>query len=94
MIARLDHLRKHPAVFRHLTGLTVAVFDELAAAVVLGGGAEHGHRVPDPGECLGHTEPANWTKTNNTSVTTGSATTKGGSESDARAEAHGTARGR
>jgi hypothetical protein len=34
MIARLANLRNHPAVFRHLTGLTVAVFDELAAGVV------------------------------------------------------------
>lgn len=34
MIARLDHLRKHPAVFRHLTGITVEVFDALAAEVV------------------------------------------------------------
>jgi hypothetical protein len=34
MIARLDNLRKHPVVFGHLTGLTVAVFDELAAQVV------------------------------------------------------------
>jgi hypothetical protein len=34
MIARLDNLRKHPAVFQHLTGLTVTVFDELAAEVV------------------------------------------------------------
>lgn len=34
MIARLDHLRKHPAVFRHLTGITVEVFDALAAVVV------------------------------------------------------------
>jgi hypothetical protein len=34
MIARLDNLRKHPADFRHLTGLTVGVFDELAAEVV------------------------------------------------------------
>jgi hypothetical protein len=33
MIARLDNLRKHPAVFRHLTGITVAVFDALAAEV-------------------------------------------------------------
>ena len=31
MLARLDNLRKHPAVFQHLTGLTVAVFDALAA---------------------------------------------------------------
>ena len=42
MIARLDHLRKHPAVFRHLTGITVAVFDELAAEVVPA--AEDAHR--------------------------------------------------
>jgi DDE superfamily endonuclease/Helix-turn-helix of DDE superfamily endonuclease len=34
MIARLDHLRKHPSVFRHLTGLTVTAFDALAAGVV------------------------------------------------------------
>ena len=34
MIARLDHLRKHPSVFRHLTGLTVPAFDALAADVV------------------------------------------------------------
>lgn len=33
MIARLDRLRKHPAVFRSLTGLTPAVFDALAADV-------------------------------------------------------------
>jgi hypothetical protein len=34
MIARLANLRKHPAVFGHLTGLTVAAFDELTAEVV------------------------------------------------------------
>lgn len=34
MIARLDHLRKHPAVFRALTGLTPAVFDALLADVL------------------------------------------------------------
>jgi hypothetical protein len=33
MIARLDHLREHPAVFRHLTGLTVPAFQALAADV-------------------------------------------------------------
>ena len=31
MLARLENLRGHPAVFRHLTGLTVALFDALAA---------------------------------------------------------------
>ncbi|HEY1191507.1 MAG TPA: transposase family protein [Gemmata sp.] len=34
MIACLEHLRKSPVVFGHLTGLTAAVFDELAAHVV------------------------------------------------------------
>lgn len=34
MIARLDHLRTRPSVFRHLTGLTVAAFDQLAAELV------------------------------------------------------------
>lgn len=34
MIARLDNLRKHPSVFEHLTGLTVAAFDELATQAV------------------------------------------------------------
>jgi hypothetical protein len=34
MIARLANLRKQPAVFRHLTGITVEVFDALAAEVV------------------------------------------------------------
>ena len=34
MIARLANLRKSPSVFRHLTGVTVGVFDELAATVV------------------------------------------------------------
>jgi hypothetical protein len=34
MIARLDNLRENPTVFRHLTGLTVAAFGQLAADVV------------------------------------------------------------
>ena len=34
MIARLDDLRTHPGVFRHLTGLTVPAFDALSADVV------------------------------------------------------------
>jgi hypothetical protein len=34
MIARLDRLRKHPAVFRSLTGLTPDVFDALLADVL------------------------------------------------------------
>jgi DDE superfamily endonuclease/Helix-turn-helix of DDE superfamily endonuclease len=48
MIARLDHLRKHPAVFRHLTGVTVAVFDELAAEVVPAVEAAHRARLDRP----------------------------------------------
>ena len=34
MIARLDHLRQHPAVFRSLTGVTAGVFDALTADVL------------------------------------------------------------
>jgi hypothetical protein len=49
MIARLDNLRKHPTVFRHLTGLAVAVFDELAAAVVPAVEAAHRRALDRPG---------------------------------------------
>ena len=49
MIARLDNLRKHPAVFRHLTGLTVAVFDALAAEVVPAVEAAHRAALDRPG---------------------------------------------
>ena len=49
MIARLDHLRKHPTVFRHLTGLAVAVFDELAAEVVPAVEAAHRRTLDRPG---------------------------------------------
>jgi DDE superfamily endonuclease/Helix-turn-helix of DDE superfamily endonuclease len=41
MIARLDHLRKHPSVFGHLTGLTVTAFDALAADVAPAVEASH-----------------------------------------------------
>jgi hypothetical protein len=34
MIARLNRLRQHPAVFRSLTGVTVEVFDDLATDVL------------------------------------------------------------
>ena len=34
MIARLDRLRQHPAVFRSLTGLSVGVFGDLVADVL------------------------------------------------------------
>src|SRR5947209_7722567 len=49
MIARLDNLRKHPSVFGHLTGLTVAVFDELAAQVVPAVAAAHRQTLDRPG---------------------------------------------
>ena len=48
MIARLDNLRKLPVVFGHLTGLTVAVFDELATAVVPAIDAAHRKKLDRP----------------------------------------------
>jgi hypothetical protein len=48
MIARLDRLRKHPAVFQHLTGLTVAAFDELAAEAVPAAEAAHRKALDRP----------------------------------------------
>jgi hypothetical protein len=48
MIGRLDHLRKHPTVFRHLTGLTVAVFDALAAEVTSAVEAAHREKLDRP----------------------------------------------
>ncbi|HEY1190625.1 MAG TPA: transposase family protein [Gemmata sp.] len=48
MIARLDNLRKHPVVFQHLTGLSVAVFDELAAQVVPAVEAAHRKKLARP----------------------------------------------
>lgn len=48
MIARLDNLRQQPAVFGHLTGLTVAAFDELAAQVVPAVEATHRKRLARP----------------------------------------------
>jgi hypothetical protein len=49
MIARLDHLRKHPSVFRHLTGLTVPAFDALAVDVVPAVEAAHRKALDRPG---------------------------------------------
>src|SRR5438874_13236989 len=49
MIARLDTLRQHPAVFGHLTGLTVAAFDELAAQVVPAVEDAHRKHLDRPG---------------------------------------------
>jgi hypothetical protein len=48
MIARLDNLRKRPGVFGHLTGLTVAAFDELAAEVVPAVEAAHRKALDRP----------------------------------------------
>ena len=48
MIARLANLRKHRAVFEHLTGLTVAVFDALAGDVVPVLEAEHRRSLDRP----------------------------------------------
>jgi hypothetical protein len=48
MIARLDNLRKHPAVFRHLTGITVEVFDALADVVVPAVEAAHRQALERP----------------------------------------------
>ena len=48
MIARLENLRQLPAVFGHLTGLTVAAFDELAAQVVSAVEAAHRQRLDRP----------------------------------------------
>lgn len=48
MIARLDNLRESAAVFRHLTGLTVAAFDALAADVVPAVEAAHRKALDRP----------------------------------------------
>lgn len=48
MIARLDRLRKQPVVFGHLTGLTVGVFDELAAQAVPAVEAAHRQKLDRP----------------------------------------------
>jgi hypothetical protein len=49
MIARLDNLRKHPTVFRHLTGLTVPAFDALVADVAPAVEAAHRKALDRPG---------------------------------------------
>jgi DDE superfamily endonuclease/Helix-turn-helix of DDE superfamily endonuclease len=49
MIARRDRLRQHPAVFRALTGLTVAAFDQLAADLTPGLAAAHRRALDRPG---------------------------------------------
>jgi hypothetical protein len=49
MLARLENLRRHPAVFRHLTGLTVDLFDALAADVLPALADADGRRRDWPG---------------------------------------------
>src|SRR5436305_4760554 len=48
MRARLDNLRKYPVVFEHLTGLTVAAFDKLAAGVMPAVEAAHRKKLDRP----------------------------------------------
>lgn len=48
MIARLDSLKAHPSVFRHLTGLTIPAFDALAADVVPAVEAAHRQSLDRP----------------------------------------------
>jgi hypothetical protein len=48
MIARLANLRAHPVVFKHLTGLTVVAFDELAAQVAPAVDGAHRKRLDRP----------------------------------------------
>ena len=48
MIARLAHLRQHPSVFRHLTGLTIPAFDAVAADVVPAVEAAHRKTLDRP----------------------------------------------
>jgi hypothetical protein len=48
MIARLDNLRQRPVVFGHLTGLTVAAFDELATEVAPAVEAAHRKTLDRP----------------------------------------------
>jgi hypothetical protein len=53
VIAKLERLRNHPTVFRHLTGLTVAAFDELAADVAPACRAAEHARLGRPGRRRG-----------------------------------------
>jgi DDE superfamily endonuclease/Helix-turn-helix of DDE superfamily endonuclease len=59
MIARLAHLRQHPAVFRSLTGVPTGVFDTLAADVLPAlADAEFARRDrPDRGRAVGAGHP-------------------------------------
>ena len=66
MIARLARLRKHPAVFRSLTGLTPAVFDALLADVLpaLDAADFARHDRPDRDRAVGAGHPTGLDPTN------------------------------
>jgi len=49
MILRREQLGKHPAVFRSMTGLTVAVFDQLLPPLRAAFAADHRRRLDRPG---------------------------------------------
>jgi DDE superfamily endonuclease/Helix-turn-helix of DDE superfamily endonuclease len=49
MILRREHLSKHPAVFRSMTGLTVAAFDRLLPELVAAFAADRRRRLDRPG---------------------------------------------
>ena len=49
MILRRDRLRKHPAVFRAMTGLTVAAFDQLVPGLLVAFHAARRQRLDRPG---------------------------------------------
>jgi hypothetical protein len=49
MILRREHLGQHPAVFRSLTGLTVAAFDQMLPELLAAFAAAHRRRLDRPG---------------------------------------------
>ena len=67
MIARLANLRNHRAVFEHLTGLTVTVFDALARDLVPA--LEAGHRRsldrPNRERAIGGATTSTWSSPTN-----------------------------
>src|SRR3954468_16985390 len=49
MILRREHLGKHPSVFRAMTGLTVAAFDQLLPELLAAFAADRRRRLDRPG---------------------------------------------
>ncbi len=49
MILRREHLGQHPSVFRAMTGLTVALFDQLLPELLTAFAAQHRQRLDRPG---------------------------------------------